>query len=288
MRSLIGREWTAMPGTRRLEVLISCMHQADTSIARQTNISSDAVIVNQCDTHSYREEFVDGHRVRMYSSPDRGLSKSRNKAVEMSAADICLLCDDDERLENDHVAKILGAYEAYPDADVIAFRVRYPSRIFWESARRVGRLEALKISSWQITFKRESIVNSALAFNEHFGAGTQYPFGEENIFLYDCLRAGLRIYYLPALIAVVEQGTSTWFHGFTEEYFRHRGVITRYYMGIIPATLYAWYFAAAKFSLYRQEISFVRAVKNTLSGIYSRRISRPQAPGRPKGRLTSA
>jgi glycosyltransferase involved in cell wall biosynthesis len=267
-----------MPEARTVEVLISCMHQTDMSLARLTNVSSAAVIVNQCDTNAYGEAGIEGHRVRMCSSTDRGLSRSRNQAIEMSAADICLLCDDDERLEDDYVARIVEAYEAHPDADVIAFRVRYPSKQFWKTAKRVGRLDALKIFSCQITFKRQSIVDNAIAFNEQFGAGTRYPFGEDNIFLYDCLRAGLRIYYVPSLIAVVAQDTSTWFHGFTEEYFTHRGIITRYYMGVVPATLYACYFAAAKFPVYRKEISFFRALKKTLNGICRRKIDRPQEP----------
>jgi len=251
------------------------MQQSDTSIARKTNISSDAVIVNQCDTNAYREDFIDGHRVRMYSSTDRGLSRSRNKAVEMSAADICLLCDDDERLEDHAAEKITGAYEAYPDADVIAFRVDYPLKQCWRNARRVRRLDALKIASCQITFKRESIVKSSIVFNERFGAGTAYSPGEDNIFLYDCLNSGLKIYYVPTLIATAEQATSTWFHGFTGKFFLNRGITTRYYMGVPWATAYALYYACAKFPHYRKELSFLGAITNMITGIYSKKISRP-------------
>jgi len=260
---------------KKLEVLISCMHQSDMSIVHKTNILSDAVIINQCDRNSYDEDVIREYRVRMYSCTERGLSRSRNMAIRASTEDICLLCDDDEHLEDDYVAKILKAYEVYPDADVIAFRVQYPLKKCWRSAKRIRYLDTLKIYSWQITFKRESIVRSAILFNELFGAGTKYSHGEENVFLYNCLNNGLKIYYVPALIAVVKQDKSTWFHGFTENYFINRGILTRYYMGIIPATMYAFYFVVSKYARYRKDISFLKAVKNTLKGIYSKKIERP-------------
>ena len=39
----------------KLNVLISCMHETDTSIVARSNIQTDAVVVNQCDTNSVIE-----------------------------------------------------------------------------------------------------------------------------------------------------------------------------------------------------------------------------------------
>jgi glycosyltransferase involved in cell wall biosynthesis len=256
-------------GSPTVEVLISCMHQSDVSIIKKTNILSDAVIVNQCDKDTYEEAVFKGNKIRMYSCTARGLSKSRNKAVEESTADICLICDDDEHFEQDYVLKIREAYAAYPDADVIAFKLNYnrPKK-FWNVPKKIGYLYALKIASWQISFKRESIKKNAIRFNESFGAGTAVSSGEENIFLYDCLKKNLKIYYLPILIGSVTQKESTWFKGFTEKFFLNRGIVTRYYMGPVLATLYALYYSFAKYSMYRKEISFGRSIIATMKGIY--------------------
>ena len=89
----------------RLEVLISCMHQKDASIIQRTNIQSDVLIVNQCNEN--REERFDFKNkkgelciARMIYTAERGLSRSRNMALRNAKGDICLICDDDEILED--------------------------------------------------------------------------------------------------------------------------------------------------------------------------------------------
>lgn len=252
----------------KLEVLVSCMYQSDMSILERANISSSAVVVNQCDKDSYEEIFVGENRVRMFSCLGRGLSKSRNKALKESAADICLLCDDDEHLEDDYVSKIQEAYEKYPDADIIAFKLERSSRAYWTTPRRINYLNSLKISSCQISFKRESIVGRGIFFDEAFGSGARYSFGEENIFLYECLRKGLKAYYLPIKIAFVSEEKSTWFNGFVPQYFFDRGVVTQRCMGRFFASLYAIYFAVFKYSRYKAETPFRVALKKMIEGIY--------------------
>jgi len=260
---------------KSIEVLISCMCQDDATIAKKINISSDAVIVNQCGRNEYTESFVNEHKVRMYSCMDRGLSKSRNTALSNSTSDICLLCDDDEYLENDYVAKIHEGYSMYPDAAVIAFELHRPRGSCWKTSRKLGRFSALRISSCQITFKRELIKNSAIKFNEAFGAGTQFSSGEEMVFLHDCLFKGLNVYYVPLIIGSVTRTQSTWFKGFTESYFVNRGVVTRFSMGLFFATLYSMYFSVTKYPIYRESMTFLKAFRLMLRGIYSTKIERP-------------
>jgi len=244
------------------------MYQIDMSIVERANISSSAVVVNQCDRDLYEEIAVGENRIRMFSCLDRGLSKSRNKALKESAADICLLCDDDEHLEDDYVSKIQEAYEKYPDADIIAFRLERSSRSYWTVPRRINYLNSLKISSCQISFKRNSIIGRGIFFDETFGAGTRYSFGEENIFLYECLKKGLKVYYLPIKIAFVADEKSTWFNGFTTQYFFNRGVITRRYMGRFFAILYAIYFAVFKYSIYKSATPFRTALGKMIEGVW--------------------
>ena len=48
-------------------------------------------------------------------------------------------------------------------------------------------------------------------FNQCFGGGTEYSHGEDNLFLTDCLRKGLKIYAYPEYIAkLTEERKSTW------------------------------------------------------------------------------
>ncbi len=74
-------------------------------------------------------------------------------------------------------------------------------------------------------------MDANVRFDTDYGSGTPMGSGEENIFMYDCLKKGLRAYYVPIDIGEVKQVNSKWFRGFTEDYFWKRGKIIRRMMG---------------------------------------------------------
>lgn len=107
-------------------ILISCMHQADTSIIERSNVQSDVVVVNQCDHDSVEEfDFVNKKgktcHAKFICTTERGLSKSRNMAIRNAWGDVCQICDDDEWLADNGEEVILRAYAENPDAALIAF-----------------------------------------------------------------------------------------------------------------------------------------------------------------------
>lgn len=258
----------------KLEVLISCMNQNDFSIIERSKVTTDALIINQTSANSYEELKMNDHKVRMISTTERGLSKSRNTAVENSKGDICLICDDDEIFDSNYEKLIIDAYRKIPDADIIAFKMKnYPSKLP-NKIMKIRYLNSLRLSSWQISFRRESILKNNIKFDLNLGAGTGNGAGEENKFLIDCLKNNLRIYYVPIEIAMVAQEESTWFNGYTESYFIQRGSTTRYIMGLQMSVLYGIHFAITKRKIYRKEISTVKALKSILHGIIANPIGR--------------
>lgn len=172
-----------------IEVLLSCMHQADNSIVKKTNINSDALVINQCNRESY-DKYSDqrGNFIRIVSTTERGLSRSRNMAINLAQADICLICDDDEILDDQYVYKILKAFENNPKADVICFALKGLNKKYPKEIVKINFLSALKISSVQIAFRRDKIIKNKIRFDETVGSGVSNAGGEENIFLYNCLR----------------------------------------------------------------------------------------------------
>ena len=86
----------------KLEVLISAMNQNDLSIADRSLCDSDVLIINQTNKNSFCEADRDFGHIRMLSTTERGLSRSRNMAINMARADICLFCDDDEILDKNY------------------------------------------------------------------------------------------------------------------------------------------------------------------------------------------
>lgn len=263
-----------------LEVLMSCMHQTDDALVKRTKITGDIVVINQCDWDDYKEyPTIDG-LARIYSTKDRGLTKSRNMAIEKSKADVCLLCDDDEIMEDDYESTILDAYKSLPQADVIIFNMKNRAATLGDEIRELRFPHTAKVSSWQISFKKQSLLKSGIRFDELMGAGTGNGAEEELKFLTDCQKAGLKIFYVPQVIASVGQEQSTWFAGFTEEFFVNRGATTRYILGTVMASLYAVYYIATKKSMYQKDISSWKALKAIFRGIKENKISKLAKKGK--------
>ena len=258
----------------KLEILMSCMNQTDDRLVQKSNITGNVTVINQCDHEGAAEYPTASGTARIYSTTQRGLTKSRNMAIEKSAADICLLCDDDELFVDGYEQKILDAYQHLPQADVIIFKMVNRTPSFEDKAVRLRFPQTMKVSSWQISFRRQRLLDTGVRFDELLGAGSGNGAEEELKFLTDCEKAGLVIYYVPEAIASVAQEESTWFGGFTEQFFENRGATTRYILGLPLAAAYACYYIARKKQMYQADITPVRALTATFRGIFKNKITK--------------
>jgi len=280
--ALLGFKKIKMKESIKVEVLLSTMHREDTSIVNKMNIAGDCLIINQ--TSFERQEVLNdetNHRtIRFFSYNERGLSISRNHAIKNSIGDVCLFADDDLVYEDNYIDIVREAYEEHGDADIIIFEVlsknekRYESKI-GNVFCKIGYLKSMKVASFKISFKRKSVVDNDLHFDQLFGAGSKYNSGEENIFLFDCLKKKLKVYYLPTTIATVSHETSTWFKGFNEQYFVSKGAFGRRMFNSLDF-IYILQFAIRKYKIYSQETSFFSALKFMFEGRsqYAKSISK--------------
>ena len=254
-------------------VLLSAMHQSDTSLLRELNIGCDAVLINQCDTQGETLTEEGARRLLFLSTTDRGLSKSRNLAVKKASEeafdrdDICIFCDNDCVYEDDSPKRILEAFDRNPDADIIVFFISRPERRspVMKSEGPMGRMASFKIFSPEIAFRKKSILENALAMDERFGAGGTYGMGEENIFLFDAIAKGLKIVYCPQKIATLSQTESTWFKGYSDRYFVDRGAGYQR-MSSALSVFFILQFAVRKYGLYKNDNGFFRALKMMFKG----------------------
>ncbi|MBQ7261546.1 MAG: glycosyltransferase family 2 protein [Lachnospiraceae bacterium] len=267
----------------RLQVLLSAMNLKDESYVDTLNITSDAVVVNQCSKQSpyadtvrdpsglvnpslsierIKRENINGdtHEVVFIESSERGLSRSRNMAIEKAEADICIFCDNDVEYVSGYERLILRAFEKHKDADVLVFYIRRKEKPVpnYQREKRMGYLSVLKIFSPEIAFRRGNIKD--IRFDTLFGAGARFQMGEENIFLYDCLKKGKKIYYIPVKIADLRQEESTWFKGYDKEFFIARGANYAAMTSLFSEVLMLQ-FAVRKYRLYKDSTSFINAVK---------------------------
>lgn len=266
----------------KLEILMSCMFQQGEAIVHDSAITGDVLVINQCDREGERHFSTARGTGRWIDSKTRGLTVSRNLALDGSDADVCLLCDDDELFLPDYEEKILRAYESLPEADVIAFKMVNRPASFPDTIKQLRFPDTMRISSWQISFRPARLREKGIRFDELLGAGSGNGAEEELKFLTDCRRAGLRIFYVPEEIASVAQKESTWFRGFDAQFFYNRGATTRYILGCPLAAIYAIYYIVRKREMYRQTISPMDALRAIFRGIHENKITK-QAAARKAG-----
>jgi len=184
-------------GTPNFEILMSTTNNSRLEIDQY-----DYTIINQI--LDKRIQKIDAKNVWTYYQ--KGVTKSKNKALKHANGEICLLSDDDVIFKPNIDKKILKAFKNNPKADIITFQIEtpegepfknYDKEKHWHDIKSV-----MKVSMVEIAFRRKVIIDNELGFDESFGLGTNFPTGSEFIFLTDALKKGLNILYIPEVIVV--------------------------------------------------------------------------------------
>lgn len=265
----------------RFTVLISCMHQRDKSILERSNVQSDVIVVNQCDYNNIEEfdffnKFGQQKHCTFISTTERGLSRSRNMAIRHAADNsICLICDDDEVLEDDVEKKIINSYKLHEDAVCIIFALirkdLKKEKTYLKVPGIPGFRQILKTSSQQISFNKNRITSLGIEFDPKMGSGTGNGGGEENKFLLDIRRKRGMIYYEPDVIATVLPGESQWFKGYTPLHMESLGWSSRRAMGFFTGYIYINYWVATHGKFYKNDISTFKAWYHIIKGFFQKR-----------------
>jgi len=227
------------------------------------------LIVNQADFEGYVVEEKKGCCVRMISTTQRGLSRSRNMALIHAKGDICLFADDDCVFFDGYDEIIRKAFERNKDASAIAFNYSDPNR-------RTKRSKTIKYegkapknksySSVSLAFKRWDIQREGIWFNICLGAGSGViSAGEETVWEDELRKSGLALYQCPEYITEVQQQQSTWFTGFNEKYFYNLGAVLSIRYHTFKRYIYQFYYP------YRlrgdTKLSFGKQLKAMMAGM---------------------
>ena len=212
----------------RVEVLVSTMHQKNFDFLDNMNISTDAVIINQTNSDGYKEFNLNENTVKIFSITERGIAKSRNQALKISNSDICILADDDMQFSNEYKEIAINAYKNNV-ADIIIFNLIDDNDELNRKNKTVKNINIFNYMNYgaaRITFKNASIKEKNISFKEAFNGNPLPACGEDTLFLRDALKKGLKIIAVPEALAKLNNTReSTWFKGYTEEYFFDKGVI---------------------------------------------------------------
>lgn len=250
-----------MTSVMPVQVLLSVMDdQGSRHYLEELNIKAPAVVINQCDHEASESEMIDGYEVTFRDTCERGLSRSRNMAMEMASEEAVIFCDNDVRYSDDAFEQIGTAFAKNKDAGIIVFFVERPERHVpvYDHEAVMDRLHMMKIFSPEMAVRKSLLGN--LRFDTDFGAGAKYAMGEENIFLFEAARRGIKIVYEPVKIASLIPNESSWFCGYTEKFFIDRGAG---YYAMEPGHwgILSLQFLLRKHKLYSGGISFLQAWK---------------------------
>ena len=88
-----------------IEILLSTMNLKNEEevkkLVNKMNIKTGVVVINQINKNIKKFDYIDNN-IRSYSFYEKGLSISRNRALENANEDILILADDDVKKEDDY------------------------------------------------------------------------------------------------------------------------------------------------------------------------------------------
>lgn len=148
---------------------------------------------------------------KIVRSDTKGLTVNRNIAISEATAPLLLVSDDDVVYSKEWLTAIIDAFDKHNEADIIAFRYVSSSHNKYYPSASVSLYTPPKgyfVSSIEIAFRKDA-VKGKIWFNENFGVGDMFPSGEEDIFIHDCLHAGIKGIFLPMTIARHDDATTS-------------------------------------------------------------------------------
>ena len=195
---------------------------------------------------------------KIFSYREKGLSKSRNRAMEKASGNIALIADDDVQFIKGFEKIILDAYQQKNDSYIITFQAMNtqgkPFKNYAKNSFRHNWRSVLKVSSIEITINLTRIEHRKL-YDENYGLGAPCRVGEEIILLLDALKQRFKIYYTAKPIVIHPPVSSGRIHD--EKITFDRGVMYRRCFGWMSFPM-SLAFAIKKHREYRDTLSFIK------------------------------
>lgn len=252
-----------------VQTLVVTTNQLNNDIVEKMNLKTDTIIGNQCGVDRMEEFIHNGSKIQMLSLSTKGVGKNRNEVLMRANADVCVLADDDMCFFDNYEDLVVTWFERLPQADILIFNLEEakPRRHKFEEVQRINWLNYRKYGAARIAFRLRPILLNGIMFNMMFGGGCPYSCGEDTLFLDTCLRKGLKIYGVPATLASITDGNSTWFQGYNDKYFFDRGVL--YYIQNKRLCKFQAVYHCVKYRKKYSQYGVKKAIKQIMKGIQS-------------------
>lgn len=196
-----------------LEVLIATMNKTSLDFLSKmfgelNYLDFNILVVNQ--TSKGNELESPYTNIKVVNSYEKGLSKSRNIAINHATKPVCLLADDDIVFKRGFDKFVLQSHKEVPHS-IITFQTQTTlNKLYWEYPKQPkihNEFIRRKTLSIEISFKKEEL--KGLQFNEGFGLGAQFEDGENYIFLNEANKRGIEAYFVNKTLSVHEPLSSS-------------------------------------------------------------------------------
>lgn len=164
------------------------------------------IIVHQVDDVSHNAQHLFSHRsdVKYFMMLDKGVSKSRNFALQQATGDIILFCDDDVTYSDGFIDSIIDEYVKDSEVDSITFSYSTPTSgvlsKFKSYPYRHNLRSILSVGTIEVSARLAGVKRVGAFFPEDLGAGSKFYCCDEPVFLSRLIKSGLVVEYRPISI----------------------------------------------------------------------------------------
>ncbi|MGM0634817.1 MAG: glycosyltransferase family 2 protein [Bacteroidota bacterium] len=192
-----------------IEILIATMNRSNLDFLKSMFPHHQAgelriLIINQTSNNVLLN--TANKNIRVINSFEKGLSKSRNLALQHANAKLVVIADDDLVYQTGFETSILNAYNENPSATLISFQLMNENLKLHKnySLKKIDLRKNTKhhnLSSAEITLQMKYVYEYNLYFDTDFGLGASFNSGEETLFLQSILKNNLIAFFIPKTIA---------------------------------------------------------------------------------------
>jgi len=223
----------------KLTVLISTLNSGieklKNVVAIENNFVQYLVIQQISDNKKYEiPVFLQRKDIEVIQIEGKGLSKSRNAAIQNCKTKYALIADDDLTYFDNSFEIILSKFWKNPDLALATFKIKTPEnepkyKYYPNFSYNLNSHSMKKhrhwLSSVEIAFDVEKIRAANIKFDEHFGLCADIPTGEEHIFVKDVIDSNLQAIYFPEYIVSHPFESSGKIKLASKKYFFYKGAI---------------------------------------------------------------
>lgn len=240
-----------------------------TSLENQKNKSFELIIVSQ-GNHNIIENLLKNFtfKYNQIKIDKKGLSLSRNVAMNYINGNYVILSDDDAWYSEDSINTIITEMKKNNE-EIICFKIFDPiSNKYYKNYSKhktnVGTIQILKKSSIEICFNLKKLNKSKIIFNEQFGLGSKFQSGEENLILNDLKKLGYKIKFVDKTVVYHEIKKNTIID---EKFIKAKAEILKIILGRLKAYIYLNLILIKNFKKIREikkTKAFINAIKMTM------------------------